>query len=107
MLLRTKKAKALRTVQHQNNAVPYFPRFEDYPSYHVTSDLQTKINFLLNKTVISVDCTGNVCQGRTDNPTIDDSSAEIVGNAMSEEERTDSSFNQGNTCLEKKNSMNS
>lgn len=27
-----KKAKALRTVQHQNNSVPYFPRFEDYPS---------------------------------------------------------------------------
>lgn len=90
------QAVTKQTLQHQNNAVPYFTRFEDYPSYQVTSDLQTKINFLLNKTVISVDCTGDVCQGRTDNPTIDDSSAEIVGNTMSQEERTDSSVNHGN-----------
>lgn len=46
--------------------------------------------------MISVDCTGDVCQGGTDNPTIDDSSAKIVGNTMSQEERTDSSVNHGN-----------
>ncbi|XP_061179574.1 mucin-2-like [Saccostrea echinata] len=94
-----KKAKVLRTVQHPNIAIPCTSRSEDHPRYQLTTDLQAKINSLLNNTSSSVISSVNFYSKSAVNPVFKNSSLKTVAQPL--EGITDPTVTREKTCLEK------